>query len=93
MNNPFEILSSQIANCQSMLIDIKLGRGLTQTTNEQVPPSFDYVPVTKSEEVIFMNKSSLYRYEKEGLINLYKFGGKTYFKKSQIVKVLEENKM
>lgn len=72
---------------------------LAFVTSLQPPPSpppdpyEDYVQKEVFQEQYGVSNSSLLRYQKEGLLKVYRLGNKQYLKKSQVVKVLEEGKL
>lgn len=53
-------------------------------------PYGDYVQKEIFQEQYGISNSSLHRYQKEGLLKIYRLGTKQYLKKSQVVKALEE---
>ena len=56
-------------------------------------PYGDYVQKEVFQEQYGISNSSLLRYQKEGLLKVYRLGNKQYLKKSQVVKALEEGKL
>ena len=68
---------------------------LQERETEPVPvdPYEDYIQREDFQQKFGVSDTSMHRYQKEGILEVYKLGNKCFLKKSQVVKALESGKL
>ena len=64
-----------------------------QTEPTPVDPYEDYIQREDFQQKFGVSDTSMHRYQKEGILEVYKLGNKCFLKKSQVVKALESGKL
>lgn len=66
---------------------------LQQVVQGNTPDLGDFIPEKEIQKMLGKKYGSLYRLRTEGKLSFSKFGNKTFYKRSEIISLLESNLM
>jgi hypothetical protein len=78
MENPFEIIINRLTNIENLLIEI-------QGKTKEVIIDEELIGRLEACELLKINSTTLWRWQKEGRINVYKFCKKSYYKRNELL--------
>ena len=80
-----EALASQIAETVASEISKQL-KSITTTEEES-----EYMTPDETAKLLSVNKSTLWRHQKNGLLTTYSFAGRVYYKRSEVLSGFSKN--
>ncbi|APY11512.1 hypothetical protein BWZ22_09760 [Seonamhaeicola sp. S2-3] len=83
MQNPFETLQQEIKVLGEKIDALSTQPNVNKSASN-TDPLADFIPKTEVRGKL-ASSSTLWKYEKEGIIDLFSIGGKRFYKKSQLI--------
>ncbi len=85
------ITSIELANLISENIKLQIESLVSSSTKEQPKEENDFLTRKETSKFLKVSLVSVHQWVKDGLIKPYKVGNRTYFKKSELITVIESS--
>lgn len=86
MYNPFEDLDRILGNIEILLLEI------ISQKNEPQPEVKDLLTRKETAELLQVNIATIWRWTNSGKLNQYGIGGRTYYKRSEVLEAVKSLK-
>lgn len=96
MNNPFEVLDARLSNIENLILAMNHTSQSSETdffcsgskANSNSDSQNDLITRKEALKLLDISPSTLWRKEKRGDVKVYAFGGKRYYKRSELLESL-----
>lgn len=87
----FQVTPNELVNLISESVKTQIQDLLSSSTKEQPKEENDFLTRKETAKFFKISLVSVHQWVKDGLIKPYKVGNRTYFKKSELITVIESS--